>query len=386
MAPGKKASRLLTLAAILLFAAGVPCAARELAVRGGAVIDMPAGFIEVDSSAAGGSSWVDANNGMRFDILSSGPGSYGTAEEMAAAVLGSLGSRGDTSSFPYQGLGAVIADLAYAMDGVPRKGYGVFISDAGKRGGGYALLATAESARFDPYADLVLSCIDSFSIDRAATRFPGPVSQFLVPLPAARSEKKTVALPGGSVSLPWSSQEAEDDLALAQREFRVLSMYLKTETLWKDAWARYYRMIYRQSAFRLDGLAKAFAASLPAGDATERARRVLAWVQGFRYERDFAGIDFVPPLLAAFERRGDCDSRAMVMGVVLEDMGIDAVLLVSREYSHALLAVDVPGGGQRFPYNGKSYLVAETTANVGIGMIDSSQADASKWLPVDIGN
>ena len=48
--------------------------------------------------------------------------------------------------------------------------------------------------------------------------------------------------------------------------------------------------------------------------------------------------------------------------------------------------MDVPGGGQRFAYNGKSYLVAETTAHVGIGKIDSSQTDMSKWLPVDIGN
>ncbi len=162
-------------------------------------------------------------------------------------------------------------------------------------------------------------------------------------------------------------------------------MYLKSETLWVDAWARYYRMVYKESAARLDNLTQAFSNSLPAHDPTESARRVLAWVQGFLYERNFAGIDFVPPLTAAFEKRGDCDSRAMVMGIILERLGIDSVLMVSREYSHAMLAVDVPGGGQRFTYNGKAYLVAETTAKVGIGKIDSSQADFSKWLGVDLG-
>jgi hypothetical protein len=144
-------------------------------------------------------------------------------------------------------------------------------------------------------------------------------------------------------------------------------------------------MVYKESASELDALTEAFSKSLPANDPTETARRVLAWVQGFLYERDFSGIDFVPPLTAAFEKRGDCDSRAMVMAIILERLGIDAVLMVSRDYSHAMLAVDVPGGGQRFTFNGKAYLVAETTAKVGIGTIAAEQADFSKWLGVDLG-
>jgi hypothetical protein len=71
--------------------------------------------------------------------------------------------------------------------------------------------------------------------------------------------------------------------------------------------------------------------------------------------------------------------------MILERLGIDCVLMLSREYSHAMLAVDVPGGGQRFPFKGRMYLVAETTAKVGLGMIDASQADFSKWLGVDLG-
>ncbi len=74
------------------------------------------------------------------------------------------------------------------------------------------------------------------------------------------------------------------------------------------------------------------------------------------------------------------------MAIVLEGLGIDCVLMLSREYSHAMLAVDVPGGGQRFPFNGREYLVAETTAKVGLGMIDAEQADFTKWLGVDLGN
>jgi hypothetical protein len=297
-----------------------------------------------------------------------------------------MGSHGDMSRFTYQGRAAIMADLAFALNGSPRKGYGVFISGPGPSESSYALVASAEGAQFDAYSELIISCLDAFSIDPAARRYPGPVSQFLYAWPADRGERKTVALPGGSLTLPWSTGEEEQELSVAEREYHVLTRYLDSDTLWVDAWARYYRMVYKESAARLDAFTEAFSRTLPRNDPTESARRVLAWVQGFRYERDFAGIDFVPPLAAAFEQRGDCDSRAMVMAIILERLGIDSVLMISRTYSHAMLAVDVPGGGQRFPYGGKGYLVAETTAKVGIGMIDASQADFTQWLGVDLGD
>lgn len=370
----------------------VPVAARELAADSGAVIDMPAGFTPGEGDGKTRFAYFDANNGMELDIRIYEPGHYPSAQSMAADILGQIGSKGDVSSFTYQGHDAVIADMAFALDGVAQKGYALFIagtvsgSDDASTGPGYALIASTAASRFDSYSELLISSLDSFSIDRVARRFPGPVSQFLFPWPAVRSEKKETALPSGRVSLAWSTDEEKQTLSIAQREYHVMTMYLKSETLWQEAWARYYRMIYKESAARLDSFTEALSASLPANDPTETARRVLAWIQGFLYERDFAGIDFVPPLTAAFERRGDCDSRAMVMAIVLERLGIDSVLMVSREYSHAMLAVDVPGGGQRFPFNGKSYLVAETTAKVGIGQIDASQTDISKWLGVDLGN
>jgi hypothetical protein len=60
--------------------------------------------------------------------------------------------------------------------------------------------------------------------------------------------------------------------------------------------------------------------------------------------------------------------------------------MVSRDYSHAMVGVDVPGGGQRFAFEGKAYLVGETTAEVGIGMIAANQADWSKWMGIQLGD
>jgi hypothetical protein len=372
--------------AVLVTAAVLPACARELATGTGAFLDMPSGFSPGDGDGETRFSYFDPDGGMEFDILIYDKARYGTAETMAADLAGQMGSQGDVSSFTYQGRGAVIAGLAFSTGTGPRKGYGMFIVAAPGDLKDYALVATAESSLFDTYSELIISCIDSFSIDREARRFPGPVSQFLFPWPAVRGEKKTAVLPSGNVTLPWSTAEEQQELSVAEREYRILTLYLDSQTLWVDAWARYYRMVYKESAARLDSLVDAFARNLPSADPTESARRVLAWVQGFVYERDFAGIDFVPPLTAAFESRGDCDSRAMVMAVILERLGIDSILMVSRDYSHAMLAVNVPGAGQRFPFSGRSYLVAETTAKVSLGTMDASLSDFSRWLGIDLGN
>ena len=367
----------------LALAALVRTAAEELTCDEGVVVDMPAGFTPGEGDGRTRFSYYSPDGEIEFDILIRNPGLHATVEEMAAGMLRKLDSKGQSTSFPYEGRKAVIAELSFALNATPRKGYALFIK--AESGSEYALLAHALEPRFDDAADLVMSCLDAFSIDRAARRSPGPVSQFLLPWPAPRPDRKSVALPGGSVELPWSPEEAEQELYTVKREYRILTTHLADQTHWKDAWARFYRMVYRESAARLDGFTEAFAGTLPRSDPTESARRVLAWVQGFVFERDLFGLDFVPPLAAAFQRRGDCDSRAMVMAMILERLGIDCVLMLSREYSHAMLAVDVPGGGQRFPFKGREYLVAETTARVGLGMIDASQTDFSKWLGVDLG-
>jgi hypothetical protein len=368
----------------LVAAISSPVRAEELTCAEGIVIDMPSGFVPGEGDGQRKFSYLSPNGEIEFDILIQNPGRYLRVEEFAAAMLAKLGSQGDRSSFTYEGRTSVIAELNFPLSATPRRGYGLFIKAAA--GSEYALVAHTAASRFEAAADFIFSCLDAFSIDRAARRSPGPVSQFLLAWPVSRAGKKPVMLPTGRSELPWSAEEAAQELATVQREYRILKTYLSSKTHWKDAWARFYRMVYRESAGRLDRFTEVFTGLLPRENPTESARRVLAWIQDFTFERDLLGIDLVPPLVAAFERRGDCDSRALVMAMILERLGIDCILMLSREYSHAMLAVAVPGGGQRFPFNGREYLVAETTSKVGLGMIDSSQTDFSKWLGVDVGD
>jgi hypothetical protein len=416
---------------ILLLLASREAFAKQLGSDFGFFVDMPSGFVPGEGDGKTRFSYSDPNGGMEFDIRVYQAGRFDSAEAIAVEVATKLSSTGDTESFIYEGRRAVLAELSFTLNGAAKKGYAVYIlgrpappastaaisppatSEAGSSAPApsapdasaptasaqgsqtaiapppperdFALLAFADAARFDAYSDLILSCLDSFSIDSEALRNPGPLSQFVLPWPPKETKTKAAVLPDGStVELPWSDEEAAQEVDTADREYHVLESYEQTQDLWVDAWARFYRMVYRESAARLDRLSLEFARVLPLDDPTECARRVLAWVQGFTYQRDLKGIDFVTPLYAAFERRGDCDSRALVMTIILERLGIHCVLMLSREYSHAMVGVDVPGGGQRFPWKGTNYLVAETTAKVGLGMIAASQADFKKWMGVEL--
>lgn len=373
--------------------------AEQLKSNLGFFVDMPSGFQLKSSDNKANYAFVDPQDVMEFDIAAYDSGRYTDAQDMAKKTLAKLGSSGESTAYSYEGRKAVLSDLAFTVGGQAMKGYALFIGGRRKASGkgakdesDYTLLAYSPADRFADYADFVLSCLDAFSIDQAARRSPGPISQFTLEWPSAHDKEKTVTLPSagstkpGSAVLPWSDEEAQQEADTIQREYRVLTIYTGADGLWQDAWARFYRMAYRESAARLDRLSLEISRLVPADDTTEVARRVLAWVQGYVYERDEKGADFEPPLVAAYEGKGDCDSRAVVAAIVLERLGIDSIIMVSHEYSHALLGVDVPGGGQRFAFNGKKYLVGETTAKVGLGMIAADQADWTKWMGIRLGN
>ena len=163
--------------------------------------------------------------------------------------------------------------------------------------------------------------------------------------------------------------------------------------MWKEAWQRYYRMIYRDNAGRLQQTAKNIYDSIypelkkskPQDADIKYAQALLSWVQTFGYERAQSKIesDFTS-LPASIKGKGsDCDSRSMLVSVLLNYTGIDTAMLISREYSHAVVVTDIPAPGQTFTMeNGREYLFGETTARVTWGMLAQDQADRTKWIPV----
>jgi hypothetical protein len=61
------------------------------------------------------------------------------------------------------------------------------------------------------------------------------------------------------------------------------------------------------------------------------------------------------------------------------------VLLVSPKYGHSAVGVAVPEPGARVAAGGRSYVFAELTAPVALGLVAQDQSDASAWIPVTLG-
>ena len=73
----------------------------------------------------------------------------------------------------------------------------------------------------------------------------------------------------------------------------------------------------------------------------------------------------------------------MLIAALLNYTGLDTAILISREYSHAMVVTDIPAPGQTFTMeDGREYLMGETTAKVTWGMIAQNQADRTKWMCV----
>jgi hypothetical protein len=77
----------------------------------------------------------------------------------------------------------------------------------------------------------------------------------------------------------------------------------------------------------------------------------------------------------------------MLWAIIIAQSHVRSGIMVSREHSHAMGLADLEGTGARFPMkddNGRElrWLVAETTADVALGLIGESVSDVSAWLGI----
>jgi hypothetical protein len=182
-----------------------------------------------------------------------------------------------------------------------------------------------------------------------------------------------------------------------EREARVLNTYAppadtprrlgdEPAPAWVRAWRRYYRMLFRDSFPRLEPVAEAiFMDMVDAGVAREdMPARILEWLQTAEFERTRSLSDLMSPAACLVNFRGDCDSLGLTYAILLHHLGFEAIMMVSAEYSHALVGVDVPGEGARFPFRGREWLVAELTEEVGIGRIAQEMSDIGGWIGIKL--
>ena len=303
---------------------------------------------------------------------------YSSVESMARDVQSRLRSSGETSYFEYRNKKAAILELKFNMNFTQMTGWGLAIEL--KAAEPKLLLALSYGPAQRPDLQILhFSILDSIAPSEEDRIYPGPIMEFSYP------RVKRLAMPLWNLGEEaWFFKEDEEaNQALVEREFNVLKRYVNSP-MWKEAWIRYYQALYRDSYERLANAAFIIERkmNIPPLEDRDFAGQVLKWIQSFDYERDFSGSDFISPVSAVLEGRGDCDNRAMLMAIILNHANIPAAMMVSRDYNHAMALADLHGIGARFETGGKRWLVAETTANVSIGLIAEEMSDPKGWIGI----
>ncbi|MDR0319921.1 MAG: hypothetical protein LBI28_00320 [Treponema sp.] len=345
----------------------------------GFYLDLPEGYEFVHGDARDRFSFAGPG-GLLFDMVIYND-RYASMPELIDDVNRRIGNRGETAAFRYRERQAALMKLIFGNF----DGWGLVIELESRTGGRPPMLlalAYGPASRND--LELFhISALDSICPTAADRRYPGPVIEYSYP----RGEAKSVPLAVAGVSAMIRENDATAAQTLIEREFYILQHYIDSPN-WKEAWIRYYQFIYRDSYDRIataaSALARNFGWRAAFSDEEKRAfsQKVLGFVQGFRYERDLNGSDFVNLVTAITEGRGDCDSRAMLFAIVLANTNIRSAIMLSRQYSHAMGLADVTGAGARFESYETRWLVAETVANVDIGLIAQDISDPQYWLGV----
>ena len=342
-------------------------------------VDMPQGLdpLAVTTTKA---TFGNSKENVFFQIKVYPADKYKSSDEIFNGVKNQLNAEGEGYAYNYNGNDSVFADISFNTDIASYRAYSVFING---RNYDFAVLSFCENEIYDDAHFYILSALDSFSDSFQARFYPGPVSCFYE---KSVENKKLIkiAVPFGNAKFVFETDNSQLEAAeiTAEREARVLSLFGPEDT---DAWSRFYRMIFRDNYKKMDELFYQVRNNVLRGvkDPEEISKRLLAWLQKFSYSRTGTISDFSPPLTALRDFSADCDSLGIIYIILLKRLGINAILMVSAEYSHSMAAVDIPGKGARFPFNGKKYLVAELTKNVEIGRINAKMADPAKWLGIE---
>jgi hypothetical protein len=378
----------------------------------GFYLDLPEGYAADKTGDKGVFIYRGPEASITFQVYANEGSAYDSADSILQAAKKRLGAEAKEKKLRFQGRDARYAEMSFTLAGNPMRGYGFFVDGRpGERD--YSILSVSGGKIFEGSKLILLSALDSFSIDIGALKMPGPVSWGERPLDGGKEIYSSFEYAGAAVRAPTKPDWASASKAVVEREHAVLAAYADSGEFWMGAWKRFYRMVFRDSYSRLDSLSFALGVrmeelwrkgALPGvggrllGQGGEKAGSVegamtdedkaeaaMALVQGYTYVRDLKGVDFTAPLSALLGEEGDCDARAMLAAILLSHWNIEAGMMVSRVYSHSMGLAAIQGAQGRnagIEMDGDRYLVMETTDSVLPGFIDKEQSVAENWIGI----
>lgn len=296
----------------------------------------------------------------------------------------------DVQSFAWRNTNCTLAQFSFSLEKKSFAGWAASLIIP-QTHNAIVLFGYAETKNLKNYENIILSVLNSLAIDQGSYRDAGLVASFAYP---RKNEKKiTFTVNGKKIKTSIDETDGEANNFVINMEFAVLSLYAKSSN-WQKAWQRYYRQIFRDSFARLKKVSFAMTAALfqdakktnGKNDNTVFAETVLQWVQNFPYGRQNNAADFTSPIDAILGTASDCDTRSLLSCVILESAGIKSALFVSRKKSHAMFGCAVPPASENknahFTIAETNYVLGETTAHVGFGLIADDFKDSRLWLAI----
>lgn len=97
---------------------------------------------------------------------------------------------------------------------------------------------------------------------------------------------------------------------------------------------------------------------------------ITSMVQKIQYQiPTLTRTQVLSPTLCIDYRYGDCDTKTLLLVLLLRKMGVDCIHFDSEIYSHAMIGINIPSTGEYIEYQGTKYFFLETTYpgwNLGI--------------------
>lgn len=117
----------------------------------------------------------------------------------------------------------------------------------------------------------------------------------------------------------------------------------------------------------------------------ERVNFLISFVQNIDYRIPQVPLGVFPPVLTLKEHFADCDSKALLLYLLLEGLNINCVIFYSPYYQHAMLGVDYSGLKDRKIHQGHYYYFLETTyPGWEIGQLPPEMKNQDLWYILDL--
>jgi hypothetical protein len=155
----------------------------------------------------------------------------------------------------------------------------------------------------------------------------------------------------------------------------------------EEFWSAVYKVIRNDNEGRVKLISDVLKNAIKKNKLTsyDALNMILPFIQNIYYEIPKNYFELLPPVNSIMENRGDCDTKSILLAMILEDLGYNALVLYSSQYLHAMVAVDLGGYGECIEYKNVEYSFIETTTEGWqIGMISPDMSDLRYWYCIDI--